>query len=263
MASQRSRRRVLYAGVLATVVAGATAVAAAAHTDGQTAKAAPNVAQAARADAHTLVIGVSSDPQTMDPEFGQATRANELIKNIYAQWVHYKTINTGKGYLRADVKTVVGDALSSWTAKKDGTVVLNVRKGAKFPDGTPVTADDLVYKIQRSLGVNAGSVFDFNILGLTKLTQVKKTGPYTRDGQAAARLPDPRADAARPGRRPRGVVAGEEERHQERPLGPQLARPHRRRRHRRLRDRPEHPRHPADRSRRTRATGARSRTSRR
>ena len=27
--------------------------------------------------------------------------------------------------------------------------------------------------------MNAGSVFDFNILGLTKLSQVKKTGPYT------------------------------------------------------------------------------------
>jgi peptide/nickel transport system substrate-binding protein len=166
----------VYAAALATVVVGVTAVAAAAHTENQTAKAAPS---AARADAHTLVIGVSSDPQTMDPEFGQATRANELIKNIYAQWVHYKTINTGKGYLRADVKTVVGDALSSWTAKKDGTVILNIRKGAKFPDGTPVTADDLVYKIQRSFGVNAGSIFDFNIIGITKTSQVKKTGPYT------------------------------------------------------------------------------------
>ena len=101
---------------LATAVGGTFAVAAAAHTDSQTAKATPAVATAARADAHTLVIGVASDPQTMDPEFGQATRANELIKNIYAQWVHYKPINTGQGYLRADVKTVVGDALSSWTA---------------------------------------------------------------------------------------------------------------------------------------------------
>jgi peptide/nickel transport system substrate-binding protein len=180
VASQpRKWRRTYVAAALATAIAGTTAVAAAAHTESQNGKAAPSVAQTARADAHTLVIGVSSDPQTMDPEFGQATRANELIKNIYAQWVHYKTINTGQGYLRADVKTVVGDALSSWTARKDGTVVLNVRKGARFPDGTAVTADDLVYKIQRALGVNAGSVFDFNILGLTKLSQVKKTGPYT------------------------------------------------------------------------------------
>ena len=86
-------------------------------------------------------------------------------------------INTGKGYLRADVKTVVGDALSSWKAYPDGKVVLNVSKGARFPDGSPVTADDLVYKIQRALGVNAGSVFDFNILGLTKLSRSRRPAP--------------------------------------------------------------------------------------
>ncbi len=55
-------------------------------------------------DPRTLVIGVSSDPQTLDPEFGQAQRANELLKNIYAQWVHYPAPNAKADISRADVR---------------------------------------------------------------------------------------------------------------------------------------------------------------
>ena len=37
----------------------------------------------------------------------------------------------------------------------------------------------MVYKIQRALGLNAGSVFDFNIIGITKPEQVTKVDDTT------------------------------------------------------------------------------------
>jgi peptide/nickel transport system substrate-binding protein len=137
----------------------------------------------------TLTIGVSTDPQTLDPEWGQAQRANETIKNIYAQWTRYQTIDSGKGYLSADTsKDPVGEAIESYSVSKDGkTVSMKLREGAKLPDGTPLNADTFIYKVQRSLGMNAGSVFDFNILGITKPSQVKKVS----DTEIEFTLPQP------------------------------------------------------------------------
>jgi peptide/nickel transport system substrate-binding protein len=45
---------------------------------------------------------------------------------------------------------------------------------ATLPSGKPLTADDFIYKVQRALGENFGSVFDFNILGIKKPSQVRK-----------------------------------------------------------------------------------------
>ena len=65
-------------------------------SDARTGAADAATATQAATDPRTLVIGVSSDPQTLDPEFGQATRANETLKNIYAQWVHYPPLDPNK-----------------------------------------------------------------------------------------------------------------------------------------------------------------------
>ena len=104
-------------------------------------------------------------PRRSTPNGGQASRANETIKNIYAQWVKYTTKEGGEGYDIADLPNVEGEVLESIDQADDGTVTMKVRPEAKFPDGTPITADDLIYKVKRALEMQAGSVFDFNILG--------------------------------------------------------------------------------------------------
>src|SRR2546425_7783219 len=83
---------ILTGGLLSRLIATGTADAA--------------IARALKAKT-TLTIGVASDPQTFDPERGQALRANETIKNIYAQWVRYQPVDTGHGYSRADLKKPV------------------------------------------------------------------------------------------------------------------------------------------------------------
>jgi peptide/nickel transport system substrate-binding protein len=127
----------------------------------------------------TLTIGVASDPQTLDPERGQAIRANETIKNIYAQWVRYQTHDTGHGYSRADLKKpVVGEALQSITVTNGGKTVHAKVRNATLPSGKPLTADDFIYKVKRALGENFGSVFDFNILGIKSPSQVSRVNAH-------------------------------------------------------------------------------------
>src|SRR5579872_1240668 len=83
----------------------------------------------------TLTIGVAGDPDTLDPEFGQSSRTNELIKNHYGQWSRYKEIDAGGGNLKADLGNVVGESLESFSVDSDGvTVHLKVRQ-AKFASG--------------------------------------------------------------------------------------------------------------------------------
>lgn len=130
-------------------------------------------------DSRTLVIGVASDPETLDPEFGQATRANETLKNIYAQWVRYPPMDPDADVTKADVSRVVPEAFESWDVADDGTITFKVRPDGKFASGRPITADDFVYKVERALAVKFGSVFVFNILGVTDPSQVKKIDETT------------------------------------------------------------------------------------
>jgi peptide/nickel transport system substrate-binding protein len=126
-------------------------------------------------DASTLTIGVSSDPQTLDPEFGQAPRANETLKNIYSQWTRYERVDAGDGDFRADLsKPPVGLALDSYRVSRDGrTVTLTARDGFRLPTSGQLTAEDLKFKTERLLGMNAASAFDLIILGVTRDSQVR------------------------------------------------------------------------------------------
>jgi peptide/nickel transport system substrate-binding protein len=132
--------------------------------------------QADDRDRTTLTIGIAGDPETLDPAWGQAHRANETIKNLHAQWVRYAVTDTGEGYMRADLPNVEGDAIESFTLEEDNTVIrFKIRENANFPDGTPITTDDFIFKLERSVGVNAGSAWVFNTAGgITDPNQIEK-----------------------------------------------------------------------------------------
>lgn len=124
----------------------------------------------------TLRIAVASDPQTVDPAFGQAARANETIKNTYAQWVRYKAVDAGDGLLKADISSFVGEAAASYELAPDATeITFNVRD-ATFSSGNPMTADDFVYVVERAFGTKAGTQFVFNTIGVTDAKQAVKNG---------------------------------------------------------------------------------------
>lgn len=141
------------------------------------------------AGGRTLTIGVAGDPETLDPEWGQAQRANEVLKNIYAQWTKYETIDSGEGFLRADLgKDPVGEAIESYEVSEDGlTVSIKLRPDIKLPDGSPINADTFMYKTERMLEMKAASAFDLNVLGITKPSEITKVS----DTEIEFKLPRP------------------------------------------------------------------------
>jgi ABC-type transport system substrate-binding protein len=97
------------------------------------------VAQAQAPRASTLVVAEDVVPQTFDP-----TQSSQ-IRTWYAWQLVYE------GLVRADADgRIVPVLASSWTIDPTQTVYeFTLREGVKFSDGSPVTADDVVFSFQR------------------------------------------------------------------------------------------------------------------
>src|SRR5258708_9435390 len=67
------------------------------------------------ASTNTLTIGIAGDPDTLDPEFGQSSLTNELIKNRYAQRSRYAAIHAGGGNFKAGLSNVLDEAPESFS----------------------------------------------------------------------------------------------------------------------------------------------------
>jgi len=89
----------------------------------------------------TLVVAETVPPQTFDP-----TQSSQ-IATMYAWQLVYN------GLVLVDDKGVVQpDLATAWTMSADRkTYDFTLRPGAKFSDGSPVTADDVVFSFQRLL----------------------------------------------------------------------------------------------------------------
>jgi peptide/nickel transport system substrate-binding protein len=81
---------------------------------------------------------------------------------------------------------LVGHLAESWEAKNPRTYVYKVRKGVKFWDGSPLTAEDVAYSIQRHKDPKVGSL----LAGLIPtLAGVEVSGPL----EVTVRLEEPNA----------------------------------------------------------------------
>jgi len=91
------------------------------------------------ADAKTLRWASRGDIQTMDP-YSQ----NELLTNNFSNLIHDVLVERDR-----DMK--IGPRLAtSWTIVNETTWRFTLRKGVKFHDGSPFTADDVVFSIDRA-----------------------------------------------------------------------------------------------------------------
>src|SRR5262249_12946794 len=98
----------------------------------------------ARADT-TLVIAIAADPTGFDPEAVLNNTSGFVMGTIYDSLVKYK---------RGTVEPEPGLA-ERWEVSPDGlTYTFHLRKGVKFHDGTPLTAQNYVKTIKRLLDKN-------------------------------------------------------------------------------------------------------------
>ncbi|MGL6278874.1 MAG: ABC transporter substrate-binding protein [Gaiella sp.] len=92
-------------------------------------------------DKVVLTVGVQNDYDSLNPVVGVEVPDFEVWN------LHYATL-TDKA--ADDFKTVPGLA-ESWTTSEDGrTVTYTLREGLEWSDGTPLTAEDVAYTINRA-----------------------------------------------------------------------------------------------------------------
>lgn len=132
----------------------------------------------ARAAEGTLRVGFVDGPEGLDPAYAVVGASHQIIDLVYS------------GLTKLDNNAnPVPDLAESWTIDSTGTVyTFQLRAGVKFHDGTPLTADDVVYTFQRLKNPKTGyayatqveSIADVKALGplTAQFTLSKPTGPF-------------------------------------------------------------------------------------
>jgi peptide/nickel transport system substrate-binding protein len=120
----------------------------------------------AGASAADLRIGVASEVTTLDPHFFHLTSNTEIHKLIYSGLVTQD----------ADMK-VVPDLAERWRTVDDTHWEFRLHQGVTFHDGTPMTADDVVFTYERARSVpnSPGSFLQY----LKHVTKTVAVDPLT------------------------------------------------------------------------------------
>lgn len=90
--------------------------------------------------AKSIVYGTQDEPQTLDPHAANLAVTNRLLSNVYEGLV-------GRD---KDFKLVPWLA-TSWTQPDAYTWRFKLRPNVKFHDGSTLTADDVVFSVQRAV----------------------------------------------------------------------------------------------------------------
>lgn len=94
-----------------------------------------------------VVVGIQQDIDSLDPHLAVAAGTKEVLFNIF------------EGLVVSDENGNVTPAVAEdYTISNDGlTYTFKLRDGIKFSDGTPVTAEDVKYSIERCSGLLDGT----------------------------------------------------------------------------------------------------------
>lgn len=99
--------------------------------------------------AQDLRIGLSAEPSSMDPHYHNLTPNNSLLSHVYERLIE-----------NDEKQNLIPGLAESWKAINDTTWEFKLRKGVKWHDGSPFTADDVVFTFGRAGNVpNSPSPF--------------------------------------------------------------------------------------------------------
>src|SRR5215470_17275071 len=125
----------------------------------------------------TLVIAKNSDDMiTLDPAETYELSGGEVVSNLYDRLV---------GYEQEDIKKLVPTMAESYKVSDDGkTITFKLRKGLKFQSGNPVTADDVVFSMQRVVALNLTPAFVLTCLsaGVASIVNKKLAMQHEKNG---------------------------------------------------------------------------------
>jgi peptide/nickel transport system substrate-binding protein len=121
----------------------------------------------------TLVVALAFDDIiTLDPAEAFEISAGELMGNGYDRLLRYEVTDPSK---------LIPDIAASWSAGADGkTYSFVIKPGLKFASGNPITADDVVFSLQRAVLLDKQPAFILTQFGFNKdnvRERIKTTGP--------------------------------------------------------------------------------------
>jgi peptide/nickel transport system substrate-binding protein len=123
------------------------------------------------AQAGTLVIYKDvSDLISLDPAVVYEFSGTLLVHNAYETLVQFQG---------SDLSTLKPGLATKWDIKDTGgswQVSFDLRSGAKFASGNPITADDVVYSIQRAIKLNKSPAFLYTDIAQLKPDSVAANG---------------------------------------------------------------------------------------
>ena len=141
--SLATRSRIISTG-LAVVALGVVAACSGPSTPAGTGTGA---AASSGSSVNTLVIANAVKVDTLDPEANSVNESIWLDQNLYSRLLQPNASGTA----------LLPDLASSWNISPNGlTYTFHLRPDAKFSNGSPVTAADVVYSIQRSRAFSGG-----------------------------------------------------------------------------------------------------------
>jgi peptide/nickel transport system substrate-binding protein len=126
------------------------------------------------AAAQELRIGLASEPTAMDPHYHNLSPNNSLLNHLFERLVG-----------QDDRQRMVPELAESWKTIDPTTWEIKLRRNVRFHDGTPFTADDVLFSFERAPNVEGSpSSFGIYIKGktLTKVDDhtihIKTAAPY-------------------------------------------------------------------------------------
>ncbi len=113
------------------------------------------IAFSAPALAKDVKIGLATEPTSIDPHFHNLSPNNALARHIFDRLVHTD-----------ENQTLIPGLAVSWKPVNDTTWEFKLREDVKWHDGSPFTADDVVFTFTRAVNVpNSPSGFGTYLKG--------------------------------------------------------------------------------------------------
>ncbi len=133
----------------------------------------------APAMAQDFKMAMSSPPTSMDPHFQNITTNSNVLEHMFESLV-----------MRDPNGKLIPGLAESWSLVNGLTWEFKIRKGAKFSDGTPVTAEDVIYSLDRPATIkNSPSSYNIYTKAIINKTAVDASTVRLTTGQPSPLLP--------------------------------------------------------------------------
>jgi peptide/nickel transport system substrate-binding protein len=117
-----------------------------------------------------LVVSLRSEPKTLNPLLANDASSREVVSQMTGDLIHINRYSQQSEPALA----------KSWSVSPDGLhYTLLLRRGLRFSDGTPLTADDVLFSFQLYLDEKVNSPQRDTLLVDGKPIAVRKVDPYT------------------------------------------------------------------------------------